>query len=73
MNSKQDFDESIKDILQELGVNEPFTDDNGYSKEAIKALESIINIIKVLNSVGAITETGDELENYIYEIISSEI
>ena len=29
MNSKEDFDESIKNILQELGVNEPFTDDNG--------------------------------------------
>lgn len=73
MNSKEDFDESIKNILQELGVNEPFTDDNGYSKEAIKALGSIINIIKTLNSVGAITEIGDELESYIDEIIRSEM
>lgn len=61
----------LMEILQELGAEEPFDDSaNGdLTPEGADAFDKLLRIVDGLDNIGALGKTGDELENYLDEIV----
>lgn len=59
----------LEEILKELGAKVPFDKDGELTPEGAAAEERLLKIVGGLEYIGALGKTGDELENYLDEII----
>lgn len=59
----------LEEILKELGAEVPFDKDGGLTPEGAAAEEKLLKIVGGLEYIGALGKSGDELENYLDEII----
>lgn len=59
----------LEKILQELGAEKPFADNGDYTEDGLCACAKLLRIVDGLNAIGTLGKTGDELENYLDEIV----
>lgn len=59
----------LEEILKELGAEVPFNKDGELTPEGAEAEEKLLKIAGGLEYIGAFGKSGDELENYLDEII----
>lgn len=59
----------LKEILQLIGASEPFDDNGNYTEAGLVAKQILVKIAGGLECIGALGKTGDELENYLDEIV----
>lgn len=59
----------LEKILQELGADAPFDDNGNYTPEGVRAVEKLLRIVDGLKYIGALGKSGDDLEDYLDEIV----
>ena len=59
----------LEAILNLLGVKKPFKKDGSLTIAGEKAMEKISEFVDNLEYIGAFGKTGDELMNYLDEIV----
>lgn len=63
-------EKTLEGILINLVIDKVFDDDGLLTEEGVVAQEKLLDIIDTLNLIGLITETPDECEKKIDEIIN---
>lgn len=59
----------LEQILKELGSDMPFDNDGELTPEGAEAYDKLIRIVDGLDYIGALGKKGDDLEDYLDEII----
>ena len=59
----------LEEILKELGSEIPFDANGELTSDGLDAYDKLVRIVTGLDNIGALGKTGDELENYLDEII----
>ena len=59
----------LEEIFKELGAETPFDESGDLTPEGADAFDKLLRIVEGLDCIGALGKKGDELENYLDEII----
>ena len=61
---------TLEEILIELGADIPFDNNGDLTPEGADAEQKLLRIVDGLYYIGALGKRGDELEDYMDEIVS---
>lgn len=59
----------LEEILMLIGAKNPFKKNGKLTESGEKAYLKLVKIVNGLDCIGALGKTGDELENYLDEVI----